>query len=54
MDIVMRQPRVIHEYRLRRHAVAEFAQDQLHRDARAPDDGFTAHNIWFISMRSPR
>jgi hypothetical protein len=41
----MRQPRMIRKDRLGRHTGAEFAQNQLYRNARATNDRFAIHNV---------
>jgi hypothetical protein len=45
MDIVKRQPWMVHEDRLGRHASAEFTQNQFYRNARATNDRFAIQNV---------
>jgi hypothetical protein len=45
MDIIKRQPWMVHEDRLWRHTGAEFAQNQLYRNACATNYRFTTHDV---------
>jgi len=52
MHIFKRQAWMIHKDCLGRHAGAEFAQNQVYRNARTSNDRFAIHMSGFISMRS--
>jgi hypothetical protein len=44
MDIVVRQPRVIYQDCLKRHASAEFTEDQLNRNTGTANDRLANHD----------
>jgi len=46
IDVLMRQPRMIHQDRLGRHAGTEFAQNKLYRNTGTTNDWFAGHDIW--------
>lgn len=44
-DICISQPRVVRKDRLNRHTGAKFSQNQFYRDARAPNNRLTVHDL---------